>query len=277
MRAAFMSVAIVLVALPRAESAQDSTVAAPDSETNNAWVALRQHGHVRLLGRWTNRRGVDVSWGGGCERAVRGARPVGLRCGGPNVASVSGPWTDLAAREDSLSATSAGGLRTILAAMLIAGAPVALSAQTPPPSEATSASASPPAAVWASATLGPGRALKQTGTLLGAQAALFGSYGRWAFGIRRGGASGIDSDGAYDNAVLIGWRSPAPHSTLTAMVGPAEVFDESSGIGQIGFAFATEAGANIRFVGVGLSMLGAWRPNVAYISVGLTLDAGFIR
>jgi hypothetical protein len=173
-----------------------------------------------------------------------------------------------------LNATSTGVIGTVAFAAALSAAAIRLSAQAP---VASTASERSPIAIWASLTLGPGYALNRSGARLGSQAGLFGSYGRLAYGYRHGGASGFDSGGAYDDALLIGWRAAAPRSTVLALVGPARIYDESTGIGRLGIAVAAEAGANARFVGLGASALAAWRPGLSFIAVGLTLDAGFIR
>lgn len=163
----------------------------------------------------------------------------------------------------------------VLCVTLVCMAASRLPAQTS--AAGAAARADQPIALWGSLSLGPGNASNRAGARLGAQAAVFGSYGPWAFGVRRGAASGFDSGGTYDDALLVGYRRLAPHATLIVLTGPARIYDESTGDGRVALGFAAEAGANLRFVGVGVSTFGAWRPGLSYIGVGLTLDAGFIR
>jgi hypothetical protein len=160
-----------------------------------------------------------------------------------------------------------------LAIALLCVAAIRARAQT---SAVAASAVEPPIRLWASLTLGPGAASNQSGTRIGAQAALFGSYGQWTLAVRRGAASGIDTGGAYDNALLVGWRSLVPFSTLVVVAGPARIYDDSKGAGRAALGFSAEADANVRAVGLGVSTFGAWRPGRSYIGVGLTLDAGFI-
>jgi hypothetical protein len=166
-------------------------------------------------------------------------------------------------------------IRTAILAAVLCAVAIGLPAQTAGASAGSGNQSS--MAIWASATLGAGGVSNRTGTRLGAQAALFGSYGSWAYGYRHGGASGFFFGGAYDDALLVGWRRPVPRSTFLALVGPVRIYDESTAVGRVGIGFAAEAGANARFVGLGISTFGAWRSGLSYIAVGLTLDAGLIR
>jgi hypothetical protein len=135
----------------------------------------------------------------------------------------------------------------------------------------------PPIGAWAGLTLGPGAASNRTGTRIGAQLGGYLSVGQWVAGYRRGGASGIESGGAYDDAFLVGARVTGMYSTAFIAVGPAKVYDESTGQGRIGIGFTAEAGGNLRVVGLGLSLFGAASPHLSYIGIGLTADAGWIR
>jgi hypothetical protein len=136
----------------------------------------------------------------------------------------------------------------------------------------------PPVAAWATLSLGLGYASNRTRLrLLGAQAGAFGSYGPWVAGYRRGGATGIESGGAYDDALLFGHRFAGVNSTAYVAIGPTKVYDESSGLGNVGIGFSSEAGGNVRLIGIGVSAFGSFAPHRGYVGVGLTLDAGWIR
>ena len=134
-----------------------------------------------------------------------------------------------------------------------------------------------PAALWAHLTLGPGHASNRDGVRIGAQAAVFGSYGKWIAGVRRSGASGIESGGAYDDALLIGRRKIDLGSTMFAAIGPARIFDESTGQSRFGIGATAEFGGNIRYLGLGITAFGAFSPSLSHIGIGATLDAGWIR
>ena len=131
--------------------------------------------------------------------------------------------------------------------------------------------------VWASLTVGPGYASNRQSLRIGGQLGLFGSYGPWLGAYRRGGASGIESGGAYDDALLVGRRWTRRGTTAYAAVGPAKVYDESSGLGDLGVGFSAEFGGNLTVVGLGITALGAASSKHRYVAVGLTLDAGWIR
>ena len=103
------------------------------------------------------------------------------------------------------------------------------------------------------------------------------SVNQWLAGYRRGGASGIESGGVYDDAILIGMRVTNKYSTGFLAVGPANLYDESTGQATLGLGFTAEAGGNLRVVGLGLSLFGAAAPHRSYIGIGLTADAGWIR
>ena len=130
---------------------------------------------------------------------------------------------------------------------------------------------------WASLTLGPGKASNRDGTRIGAQLGGYGSYGHWLAGYRRGGASGIESGGVYDDAVLFGRRVTEMYTTGFVAVGPAKLYDESTGQGTLGLGFNAEAGVNVRAIGLGASLFGAVASHRSYIAIGLTADAGWLR
>lgn len=144
-------------------------------------------------------------------------------------------------------------------------------------SDSTGRADLPPVAVWATLTLGPGHASNRSATLLGGQLGAFASHGSWIAGYRRGGASGIDSGGAYDDALLVGHRFPSDYATAFIAIGPAKIYDESTGTGVMGVGFAAEVGENVRVLGLGLSTFGAVSRHRSYVGFGLTLDAGWIR
>jgi hypothetical protein len=135
----------------------------------------------------------------------------------------------------------------------------------------------PPIGAWAALTLGPGTATNRNVTLFAGQLGGYVSVGTWVAGYRRGGASGIDSDGAYDDAVLVGRRVTDMLTTGFAAVGVSRVYDAFTGRGTLGIGFSAEAGGNLRVVGLGASVFGAFTPRLSYVGIGLTLDAGWIR
>jgi hypothetical protein len=135
----------------------------------------------------------------------------------------------------------------------------------------------PSVALWGTLTLGPGLASNRQGVRIGAQLGAFGSYGPWIAGYRRAGASGIDTGGAYDDALLIGRRWLDVGSTVYTAVGPAKVYDESTGRGYLGIGASAEFGANVGVLGLGISAFAASSLHTAYAGIGLTLDAGWIR
>jgi hypothetical protein len=158
--------------------------------------------------------------------------------------------------------------------LLCAAGRVAMAQATPD----TAAKPVPPIGVWVAATLGPGTASNRPNvTLIAGQLAAYASIGSWVAGYRRGGASGIDTGGAYDDALLVGMRVTEPFSTGFAVLGPSKIFDVSTGRGHLGVGFAAEAGANLRAAGLGASVFGAWSPRLSYVGLGLTLDVGWIR
>ncbi len=142
-----------------------------------------------------------------------------------------------------------------------------------------------PIALWGSATLGPASASNYSTTRIGGELALHGAYGNWVVVLRRGVASGIESGGAWDDALMLGRRITRANTTLVWAVGPAVVHGDSSGgswsllngTGRGAIAFTARAAATAHVIGFGVSTFGAWGPGLSYIGVGLTLHAGWIQ
>jgi hypothetical protein len=143
--------------------------------------------------------------------------------------------------------------------------------------DTTTRTLAPPIGVWATVTLGPGTASNRDVTLIAGQMGGYVSIGSWYAGYRRGGASGIDTGGAYDDAVLVGRGVTNLLATGFAAVGLSQVFDVNTGRRSFGVGFSAEAGGNLRVIGIGASVFGAFTQRLSYVGLGLTLDAGWIR
>ena len=143
----------------------------------------------------------------------------------------------------------------------------------------------PPLALWVSASAGPGYASNYATARLGGEIALHGAYGNWVAVVRRGAESGIESGGAWDDALMLGRRITRPNVTLLWAVGPAAVHGDSSGgswsalngRARGAIAFTAQGAVTAHVVGLGVSTFGAWGPGLSYAGVGLALHAGWIQ
>jgi hypothetical protein len=143
-----------------------------------------------------------------------------------------------------------------------------------------SSAAAHPTNVWLSVSLGPARTELTAQGLIAGQIALWGSRDRLVMAIRRSGGSDLDTRDEYDSAVLVGVRTaPAPFMAVAA-IGPAIVTnDPASGPrrSEVGLGAAAELSANLRYVGVGVSVFGAAGSSHRFAGIGFTAELGKIR